>query len=254
MIDGLELVGLDPHQVGNPIGRLRIVDALDVAAHAYVDVAPDPATLPTVVSAGRSGALIGGRRYELAGIRTGRHRTRLVWEDAWAQTLRRARGMLSIPAGSTTITELATRLAAWAGVPADIDPDAGPLHTPVQRTRSSWDLLRALPGVRTYTTPAGLVVGRDTWLHGRRAPYAVAEDTDAVRDIDVHLDSGLATATATLLVDQQWPAQVGDPITLDDLDDAPWLVASIVQDHGTDTATATATRAGWAPEGVITWP
>jgi hypothetical protein len=185
----------------------------------------------------RSFATVDNINLELAAVSKSGDRVSLTFEDAIVAALRRKRGKLSVPAGSTTRAEFARRLAKEARVQIDVDPEKrGVVNTVLERSigqrSDSWTVLGEVAeeiNWRRFSTGRRLVVGSDKWLMDRGpSGWTVREHTGPVHDVNFDLNARRRASEASFEVDaRRWAIWPGRTVTFEDLGpaDGKWLVA-----------------------------
>lgn len=194
-----------------------------------------------------------GRRWELVAVGKSGDRFRLTFEDSVIHALRKPRGLLSIPAGSTTRRQFVVRLAREAGVKFAVDADRrGKVAVPLKREKkgSSWDLLGEVAEAvrwRRFSDGARLIVGSDEWLFGRDPnPTKLREHAGGVHTIDFDLDTGKRASIATATVDVAlWALPPGAVALVEDLGPASgkWLVGEFTRTLTSERGTVKLVRA-----------
>lgn len=201
----------------------------------------------------RSWAVVDDLHFELVAISKTGDRFTLTFEDAVVAQLRRQRGKLSVPAGSTTRREFTLRLAREARVKAIVDPThEGRVHSVLARRdgANSWDVLGTDVAEpiqwRRFSDGRRLVVGGDPWLLDRDPnPSRFREFAGPCQSIDFDLDVGRRASEATIIVDSKlWALPPGSAVILEDLGpaDGKWLVSEFERTLTRTRATVTLTR------------
>lgn len=197
-----------------------------------------PAQLPglTATAAGVTWSPVALKRRE--------DRVTLVLEDDVVVRLRKAAGPLSVPAGSTTVNELATRLTHPVDVPVLLEPTRHTVRSAFTSFGSAWKALGDLATVTDrwrYSDGTRLVMATPTWLLTQPA-VELREDAGDLGTVeyclDVSKDHDVAAATIST------PPALGDVIDLVDLGPASgrWLTAAYSTTLGEDTGRVTYVR------------
>lgn len=200
--------------------------------------------VPALAAAGITAAAA-GRRWELAAVKRVGGRTVLVFEDDVVRALR-VPDMLSVPAGSTTVNELATRLTRPRGVAVVLEPTRQTVAAAFAFRGTVWAALGDLgeiAGRWRYSDGQQLVLASPAWLLEQPGTVTVVEDQDGYGaiDYDLHSNKPIATAAAGHVGDV--PA-VGTAHRLD-LDGpaaGDWLVGSYSVSLGDDDGRITWVR------------
>ena len=175
------------------------------------------------------GAVTDHTRWGVAAIRRAGLRTRLVLEPMVVLALRAGVAAYSVPAGSTTITELVERVGHEAGVPVAVDPSRHTVAQAVRRDGDAWvftSMVAQAAGRWRYCDGTALVVASPRWLLDQAAT-ASSVTAAAVGGIDYTTDVGLPLESAAADVDPTvWLPRLGEPTVLDDAGAASgrWLV------------------------------
>jgi cell wall-associated NlpC family hydrolase len=171
--------------------------------------------------------------------------------DSIAAALSRATGLLTIPAGTQTRQQIATRLCREVGVEIVCDPaERGVVNSATERKADgdSWQLLGQLAddaGWRRFSDGRRVYFGSDAWLAGLSAPTSFREFTGPCHTIDYKLDVMAPANACTLDVDAElWAVPAGQTFTVDGLGLASgdWTVAEFKRDVFRTRATVTGTR------------
>ena len=185
--------------------------------------------------------------WHLAGVRrraTGR--TRLTFEDRVVTQLRRTSHHMSVPAGSTTLDELFTRLAAFAGVDCSLEPVRRTVPAAVTIDGNGWRGVTGLAddhGLWRYSTGTRLVVGSLDWILTTAPADTLDEDSDQLDRVAFTIDVGRDVDVAAADTNT-WAPAIGSVTELTGLGAASgrWSVTSYASTLGDDTGRATWTR------------
>lgn len=199
-------------------------------------------------------AAAGDRTWSLVAIRRINTTTTLVFHDDITRALRTDHGDLSVPAGSTTVNELAVRMTRPRGVDVLLEPTRQTLTDAFVRTDSTWaalDVLAERTGRWRFTDTQQLVLASPGWLLTRdsAATFTEDEDTGRIDLYDLHANKPLETARATLF-DVDTTPQLGAVHTLDVPGPAggDWLVSEWVSLLGESSG-----RITWHRPQTTTW-
>lgn len=183
-----------------------------------------------------------------AAVRRRPGRLAVTCEDATTRRLRAVRSQLTIPAGSTTINELITRLADEAGpVGLLLEDTRQTLTAVIVRTGSSWDMAGEAAdrcGRWRFVDDvlAGLVVASPAWLLANQTGGTV-DDDDTITGISwqAHTEQGYDTAGALL---EGSPPRLGSVATLTGVGpvEGDWLVSATETTLGGGQTRVTWTR------------
>lgn len=215
---------------------------LDTAGASTLIVVCDDVDHEIPALAGGLMAAAASRTWELAAIKRAGGRTVLVFEDDVVRALRVA-DVLSVPAGSTTVNELATRLTSPRGVGVLLEPTRQTITRAFVLTSTVWAGLADLAGQTgrwRYSDGEELVLASPEWLllQDPAATVVEKEGDYGQIDYDLHSNKALQSAAATHTGN---PPTVGAVHVLDVPGPAagPWLVAAYTTDLGVDSGRTT---------------
>lgn len=188
----------------------------------------------------KSTVRLDGLLFDLVQISKSQNQLTLIFESAGIADLRKFKGPVHIKKGTMTRSEFVRRLvreARWVKVRAEPGD-----HTKVGLTRggkdnpqeNSWDAIARLAEERRYRAfeSEGTVwFGSDKWLMTQGNPFKVAENDEAVLNIDFESDSGKKAQTATVeCTAKRWAARPGVQVDIDGMGpvcNGKWLVESL---------------------------
>lgn len=232
-------------QVAESIQAASVVRTIDGAGTLELSVHdPDRKLIRSPLFAQKTTATIDGSVYELVQVRKTGSFVDVTFEDAVVADLRKAKGLLSAKAGSTTIDAFARRLMTAPG--AKLVAFTGQKNLAAlargrvnekgvedEPKESSWEALQRLADERRWRCFADrgtVYFGPDSWLYGRSTPVRVSEFTNGVEDIDWDADSGKKAVRATFTANiGRWSVPPGQSVTLVDqgIGSGPWLVEEV---------------------------
>ncbi len=243
-LDGvLDIAGPARVAVTRAIGRSPQLRLETAGASTLILVCDDPdheipAQLDGITAAAAD------RTWGVVGLKRSNGRTVLIFQDDVVRALRADRGdLLSVPAGSTTVNELATRLTRARAVNVLLEPTRQTLTREVVRDDTTWSGLAVLAertGRWRYSDGQQLVLASPAWLLTQPVAATVVENEDGYGplDYDMHTNKALESAAASRV--GPIPA-MGTVHQLDVTGPAggTWLVSSYAADLGVGSGRTT---------------
>lgn len=254
-LDGvLELTGAAKNAVWRAIDSSPQLRLETAGASTLIVVCDDPDHELPAQAAGL-GAAAAGRRWSLAAVKRSSGRTVLVFEDDVVRALRDATDLQSIPAGSTTVNEIATRLTRPHGVDVLLEPTSQTISRAFVVNGPVWGGLGDLAtqaGRWRYSDGQRLVLASPEWLLLRPAAATVSNNDDSygLIDYDLHSNKPLESAAAAH-VGAVPAVGVVHQLNLPGPAAGAWLVGSYSANLGEDAGRVTWLRP--APAGGRTW-